>query len=218
MSEVIARGKGFDLLQPLLAQKIIKLFETDSRWIQSFVRESHMSGPTSDSSLSVRTGALRASVLPLPVDIRGDVVQAGISIGGNVTKGTGTPAGRYARVHVGRRGVKTEIKPRTKKYLAIPLEAAMTGAGVSRGKPLSGPWGETFIAKSKKGNLLIFGKRAFSKGQRQGETFGDIVPLFLLKKSVQVETRVHPEDILQALSIKVLADFKRIGVDMPLLD
>ena len=65
------------------------------------------------------------------------------------------------------------------KLLAIPLKAALD----SRGRPLKrGPraWRDTFVARSKKGNLLIFLK----KGR------GEIVPLYVLKEKVRIPRRL----------------------------
>ncbi len=65
------------------------------------------------------------------------------------------------------------------KLLAIPLKAALD----SRGRPLKrGPraWRNTFVARSKRGNLLIFLK----KGR------GEIVPLYVLKEKVRIPRRL----------------------------
>lgn len=64
------------------------------------------------------------------------------------------------------------------KMLAIPLKAALD----SRGRPLKrGPraWRDTFVAKSRKGNLLIFQKRG-----------REIVPLYVLKDQVKIPRRL----------------------------
>ena len=64
------------------------------------------------------------------------------------------------------------------KMLAIPLPAALD----SRGRPLKrGPraWRNTFVARSRKGNLLIFQKRG-----------KDIIPLFVLKDQVKIPRRL----------------------------
>lgn len=61
------------------------------------------------------------------------------------------------------------IRPTNAKYLTLPLPAVKTKAGVVRGGARA--FTETFVAKSKRGNLILF--------QRQGK---EIVPLFLLTK------------------------------------
>lgn len=77
------------------------------------------------------------------------------------------------------------IRPRQAKYLAIPLPAALDASGV----PLRpGPrfWDNTFVATSKKGNLLIF--------QRRGT---QIVPLYVLKLEVKLPPRLGMEAALK---------------------
>lgn len=72
------------------------------------------------------------------------------------------------------------IRPTSKTYLLIPLRAALDYRGLRRRtSPFN--WGKTFVAKSKKGNLLIFQKRAGGK----------IVPLYLLKKEVRQRGKLH---------------------------
>ena len=64
------------------------------------------------------------------------------------------------------------------KLLAIPLQAALNGRGIPKKR---GPraWKNTFVARSKKGNLLIFQKQ-----------FGSIIPLYVLKKQVKIPKRL----------------------------
>lgn len=61
------------------------------------------------------------------------------------------------------------IRPTNAQYLTLPLPAVKMKAGVVRGGARA--FNETFVAKSKRGNLILF--------QRQGQ---EIVPLFLLTK------------------------------------
>jgi hypothetical protein len=65
------------------------------------------------------------------------------------------------------------------KLLAIPLEAALTSSGVPKKR---GPraWRNTFVARSRRGNLLIFQKKPGGK----------IVPLYVLKERVRIPRRL----------------------------
>ncbi len=65
------------------------------------------------------------------------------------------------------------------KLLAIPLKAALDSRGVPKRR---GPrsWRNTFVARSKKGNLLIFQKKPGGK----------IVPLYVLKDKVRIPRRL----------------------------
>lgn len=73
------------------------------------------------------------------------------------------------------------ITAKRSRYLTIPLPAALD----SRGVPLrrsARDWDNTFCARSRKGNLIIF--------QRRGK---DIVPLYVLKTSVTIKPRLGLE-------------------------
>ncbi|ASP22057.1 hypothetical protein ANTHELSMS3_03427 [Antarctobacter heliothermus] len=70
------------------------------------------------------------------------------------------------------------IKPTSGQYVTVPLPAALNANGTPK-KARARDWPNTFMAKSRKGNLLIF--------QRKG---GRLVPLYALKKSVTVPARL----------------------------
>jgi len=76
------------------------------------------------------------------------------------------------------------IVPKTAKYLTVPLPAALDGAGVPIHKSAR-DWDNTFVARSKAGNLLIFQKRG-----------KDVVPLYVLVKSVTIPPRLGMRDTL----------------------
>jgi hypothetical protein len=130
------------------------------------------------SQVRRRSGDLIDAMEPINPIISGD----------NLTFGTKNFR-RYARVHIAPKGTVTVINKKDKK-LAIPLTAAKTPSGVVRGKPRD--FQNTFIRKSKAGNLIIF----------QNESDG-IKPLFVLKDQVKVPARVHPEIILERFRSRV---------------
>lgn len=68
------------------------------------------------------------------------------------------------------------------RFLTIPLPAAMDSRGVPI-KSRARDWNDTFIARSKRGSLLIF--------QRSGK---DVIPLYLLKKSVRIPARLGMDE------------------------
>lgn len=70
------------------------------------------------------------------------------------------------------------VRARRAKYLTIPLPEALDSRGVPL-KRRARDWQNTFVARSRNGNLLIF--------QRRGR---EIVPLYLLKKSVKLPRRL----------------------------
>lgn len=77
------------------------------------------------------------------------------------------------------------IVPKHAKYLAIPLPSAMDSRGVPL-LPSPRLWPNTFVARSKAGNLLIFQKRA-----------GKIIPLYVLKSKVVIPPRLGLGDTLR---------------------
>lgn len=87
-----------------------------------------------------------------------------------------------AKVNVGVFGIHLDggvIRARRSKYLTIPLPPAMDRRGVPL-KKSARDWPDTFVMKSKKGNLLIC--------QRRGDK---VVPLYLLKSSVRIPPRLN---------------------------
>jgi len=152
------------------------------------VRQRYMTGGTSATKLKSRTGRLASSTKPIPVRILKNVIRSGVQFGTE-----------YASAHIGPKGSSVTIKPKAgKKYLAIPLDAAKNPKGVSRGGPRDESlWGKTFVQKSKKGNLIIFGQSKYVKGKKKGQTRGNVVPLFVLKESIKIKRRIHPEDMLK---------------------
>jgi len=175
-----------------LIRNVIRVINSKSLEMKNYIITEHLTGGTTDTRLRVRSGRLRGSLSVIKAKNEGDRIEGGVSIGTI-----------YARTHFGPEGQETTIVPKNAKYLTIPLPAAMTGAGVGKGLARTGPWGETFIAKSKAGNLIIYGKQRYMKGKRIGQLRSQIIPLFLLKKSVTIRARIHPEDILSWIAPKV---------------
>lgn len=127
---------------------------------------------TGEKTLSKRSGALTASILS-SVKITGSTFgDLEGHIGGNF----------YARVHE----FGAVIKPKKAKYLTIPLPAAMDSRGIPL-KKSARDWENTFVAKSKKGNLIIF--------QKQGTV---IVPLYVLRTQVTIPARLGMQKTLVA--------------------
>ena len=78
------------------------------------------------------------------------------------------------------------IVPKKAKKLAIPLPAALTPSGVTRGSPRS--FQDTFIQRSKAGNLILF----------QKQPGGGLSPLFVLKDSVKIPASLGMFDSFDA--------------------
>jgi hypothetical protein len=70
------------------------------------------------------------------------------------------------------------LKPKKAKYLTIPLPAALNSNGTPK-KPSARSWENTFVIRSKAGNLLIVQKRG-----------AQIIPLYVLKTEVYIPPRL----------------------------
>lgn len=81
----------------------------------------------------------------------------------------------YLSVHEG----GAVIRVRRAQFLTIPLPAALDSRGVPK-RRRARDWPNTFVQKSKRGNLIIFQRRPG----------GRLVPLYLLKKQVRIPRRL----------------------------
>jgi hypothetical protein len=86
------------------------------------------------------------------------------------------------------------IRAKRAQYLTIPLPAALNKNGTPK-RPTARSWRNTFIKRSKKGNLLIF----------QKQPNGDILPLYVLKKSVRIPKRLAFQEAFEA-GLDLVAD------------
>ena len=86
------------------------------------------------------------------------------------------------------------IRAKNAQYLTIPLPAALNSNGTPT-RPTAKSWSNTFVQRSKKGNLLIFQKQAG----------GGIIPLYVLKKSVVIPKRLAFEEAFEA-GLDLVAD------------
>jgi hypothetical protein len=127
-------------------------------------------GGTSSGSLSTRSGALISGILA-GVKVEGSTIDALV--------GTFSIPAPYAIHEFG-----GTMRAKGGKFMAIPLPEALDSKGTPKQRSPR-DWQNTFVARSRNGNLLIF--------QRRGTT---IVPLYVLKTSVTLTARLHAEDTL----------------------
>jgi hypothetical protein len=151
--------------------------------------------------LASRSGELKRSITAQPAEIDGDDIRGYVGIG---TK--------YGKVHFGKSGQVYHMTPKNSQYLTIPLPGALDANGSARGRARdTAIFGKTFIRRSRAGNLIIFGKLNYVRGKKAGQSKGDILPLFLLRKSVDVPVTVTSEslrDWVQPILGKRMADIK----------
>lgn len=135
-----------------------------------------LSGPV----LKRRTGNAAASVRPIPAEAEGN----------SVTGSVGSSA-RY--LHFLFKG--GTIRPRTAKYLAIPIGNALTPAGVPRYPSPRDAGKLIFIPRTRAGNTILARRKPG----------GGIDPLFVLKKQVTIP----PHDFLTEPKAKMVGQLRR---------
>ena len=131
-------------------------------------------GGTSATSLSKRSGALVEAIAG-SVQVKGTTFE---DIQGSI----GAPGIPYARIQE----TGGTIRAKNVKFLTIPLPAALNANGTPIMKSAR-DWPNTFVAKTKAGNLVIF--------QKRGAT---IVPLYVLKTQVTIPPRLNMRTSLDA--------------------
>lgn len=165
----------------------------------TYAKTTYLAGGTTADRLRVRTGALRAS-FGMQVQASGQDVTAriGYILPQGQRGGAGDPL-VYARIHEGwpNNRAATVIRPRHGQYLAIPLEGALTPAGVARGRPRDFP--DTFVRRASSGRLVIL--------QKAGN---GIVPLFLLVREVSVPARPALRPTMARFLPMITADLGRL--------
>lgn len=162
-------NKGIDI-------KVQKSVDSMSITLRNYLITRHLTGGTTDDRLGRRTGNLASSVNLIPTGRDGDLTKGGVEVNSI-----------YASVHIGPRGQQTVIRPKRSAYLTIPVGPAKTRTGrakVNKARDV----GLDFL-KSKKGTALLVKKNPD----------GSFTPWYVLKRSVTIKARVHPEDINEAL-------------------
>jgi len=136
-----------------------------------------------------RTGNLARS-MGYRIDRDGDGIPQS-TIGSGATLKTARMV--YANIHE----VGGVITPKRAKWLTIPLAAAQTPAGVARfsAREAKGMFDKTFFRTSQAGNLILFG----TKGD-------EVIPLFVLKKSVTIPARRYMSITVEQTKERVVED------------
>ena len=169
--EGVARAvNNLERFQNKLRQEQKKNIREASVYLMNYIQRNKLSGQV----LSRRTGHLAGS-------IKYTVEESGTSFMGRVGSSL-----EYSAIHE----TGGTITAKRAKYLTIPLQSAMTPAGVVR-KPAR-KWADTFVRKISN-NLFIFSKES-----------GRPVPIFLLKKSVKIPKRPYIAPALEETKSKLI--------------
>lgn len=164
-------GRKFDNVPQLVKGELREWLET----VAEALTQRHSTpwpGGTGSKTLSKRSGFMIES-------IRDSVKVDGVTIP-TIAGYISVPAKRKIHENGG------VIRPKKAKYLTIPLPAALNSNGTPK-KPSARDWKNTFVIKSKAGNLLIV--------QRQGAR---IIPLYVLKTQVYIPPRLGMMDTAKA--------------------
>jgi hypothetical protein len=164
--------RGLDALAATLGKNVDDFAHVVAREMRVFIaRETdklaarHSGTTTTDKALAKRTGRLVRELQ------RGGVVHEAAKVAD--VYGEVTLPGEYRIQEYG-----GTITPREGQYLFVPLPAALNADGSPK-KLNPRQWQHTFIAESRKGNLLLF--------QRLGRK---VIPLYALKPQVRVRPRL----------------------------
>lgn len=162
--------KDFEKMTPLIKNILIDYMEGVVMSVADRARTPYPGGTSPagrfPGTLSKRSGKLLASLSKDRIKVAGGM-RSEVAVSYTLTG--------IATVH--ERGAT--IRPKRAKYLTVPLPPALTSRGIPK-KKSARDWRNTFVLKSKKGNLLIVQKRAD----------GGITPLYVLKKSVTIPKRL----------------------------
>jgi len=129
-------------------------------------------GGTSEQTLSSRTGAMINSI-KRSVQIKGTTFG---DLTGHISVAYPGPVHEFGAT----------FRPKKAQYLTVPLPAALDSRGVPI-KKRARDWDNTFVARTKAGNLIIF--------QRRGS---QVIPLYVLKSSVRIKPRLGMRKTLEA--------------------
>lgn len=133
--------------------------------LRKHVIDRHLSGPTTPTSVRKQSGKLSRSIR---------LSKPSVSAGQAVATFTFTDP--KAKVHIGKRGRKTRIKPVRSQFLAIPTRYARRKSGEPFGGTSDPRWGSTYVFQN-----TIFGTKG--RGRKT-------LPLFTLREQVVVPQRV----------------------------
>jgi len=191
--------RAFKKLPDNVNEELRDIIYDESLLLSTHLRDDILTGGTTKNKLATQTGKLKNSVRALKPRMYAKSIRGGVVFGTN-----------YANAHVGPKGSKKEIRPKNSKWLTIPLDAMKTKAGASRGSAqgawVKGHYDDTFFERSKAGELILW-------GMKELKTKDKFTPLFVLKKSVKIPARIHPEELLDWVETRILKRVDNLNVN-----
>ncbi len=167
-------AKSVKDFNPVIQREMRNMLDT----VVDALRQRHSTSwqPNQKLPSGAKTGRLAKRSGKMLADIEKSIKVSGMGL----TEIRGEIAGPRIHEQGGR------IRPKG-KFLAIPLPAALNANGTPK-KRRARDWRNTFVTKSKRGNLLIFQKKGAGK----------IVPLYVLKTTVLIPQRLGLNATLEA--------------------
>lgn len=164
-------GRGLERAPELISAELKEYLEGVAEALSNRHSGAYPGG-TSANTMSRRSGFMIDSITD-SVTVTGQTIAT-------ITGSISIPAERAIHENGG------VIRPKNSKYLTIPLPAALDSNGIPK-KKSARDWENTFVIKSKKGNLLIV--------QRDGL---ELVYLYVLKTEVTIPARLGMRTTLDA--------------------
>lgn len=153
-----------------------------------YIQKRYRTGGTTSTRTRVRSGRLRRSYSYKVQQTGGVRGEGGVDIDLGVLRSKGADSKTLAYAAAQEYGAK--IRPTKSKYLAVPLDAALTRAGVPKGSPRD--FSDTFIVNRRGKSPIIFQRRA-----------NGAVPLFALVRGVTIPARPALAPTAEALRPKL---------------
>ena len=185
---------------PGIMTKFLQEFMKDeSLKFTNQVKRLHLSGQSSNSLATREGSGLKAQTKPSPVTVSGEVVSGGVTFGS------------IARFHFGQPGEVKHFVAKNGKAFAIPIGAALTSGG-----RLTNEAAEMYARGLRNVPELFFLKGAAGKppllvktlGKGKGAGYRNFVPMFVLKKAIDMPQRLHGDEMLEEFAPIFKADMQ----------
>lgn len=189
----------------LLQSRIRRILELGGQRFVARMQRERLSGPTGPSSLSRRTGELARHAIQYTVTTGQATMRLVVWVSKSVP---------YARIHE----MGGTVRPKTAKFLAIPLAAAKTRAGVARMRPRDIP-NLKFVPRRGKSPLLVLEHfknvkvKLLGKTIRTDKIVTKSTPMFVLKRSVTIPARMGFRQIWGQERGKIAAEVRAAVAD-----
>ena len=186
----------------LLQARIQRVLQLGGQRFLARMQRERLSGPTGPSSLSRRTGELARHAIQYTVVTGKATMRLVVWV---------SKAVPYARIHE----FGGTVRPKSSKYLAIPIGAAKTKAGVARKRPREIP-NLKFVPRKGRSPLLVLEHfknvkvKLLGKTIRTDKVVTKSTPMFVLKRSVTIPPRLGFRQVWAQERAKIAAEVRAV--------